>query len=33
MIPAPFKSGEIYKLTNLGIDPKFFKFGVTQLES
>lgn len=33
MIPAPFKSGEIFKLTNLGIDPKFFKFNVTHLES
>lgn len=30
---APFKSGEIFKLTNLGIDPKFFKFNVTHLES
>jgi hypothetical protein len=30
---APFKFGEIQNLTNLGIDPKFFKFNVTHLES
>jgi len=28
---APFKAGEVYKLTTLGIDPKFFKFNVTHL--
>lgn len=30
---APFKYGQIYNLTDLGIDPKFFKFNVTHLES
>lgn len=29
----PFKYGEIQNLTNLGLDPKFFKFNVTHLES
>jgi clathrin heavy chain len=33
MQSPPFKAGEIFKLTNLGIDPKFFKFNVTHLES
>lgn len=30
---APFKFGEIQNLTGLGLDPKFFKFNVTHLES
>jgi clathrin heavy chain len=30
---TPFKFGEISNLTTLGIDPKFFKFNVTHLES
>lgn len=33
MQAAPFKYGEIQNLTNLGLDPKFFKFNVTHLES
>lgn len=30
---TPFKSGEIRNLASLGLDPKFFKFNVTHLES
>jgi hypothetical protein len=30
---TPFKFGEISNLTTLGVDPKFFKFNVTHLES
>ena len=30
---VPFKFGEIQNLTSLGIDPKYFKFNVTHLES
>lgn len=33
MQAIPFKSGEIRNLTSLGLDPKFFKFNVTHLES
>lgn len=33
MQATPFKYGEIQNLTNLGLDPKFFKFNVTHLES
>lgn len=29
----PFRYGEFSNLSNLGIDPSFFKFGVTSLES
>lgn len=33
MQASPFKFGEITNISNLGIDPQFFKFGVTNLES
>jgi hypothetical protein len=27
------KTGQVFNLSTLGIDPKFFKFNVTQMES
>lgn len=33
MQDSPFKFGEIQNIANLKIDPKFFKFNVTHLES
>ncbi len=33
MQPAPFKSAQIFDVATLGIDPKYFKFNVTHLES
>ena len=33
MQASPFRYGEITNIANLGIDPSFFKFGVTNLES